>query len=106
MRTTLMKRTILLACTAALCAAAGGCSEYLARQDRISFAAGDAKSHNAAVHMVDPWPGHAFKTSIATPGVRAEKAMEQYRKGNTEKSAAPTFTPVLMTGGGNGSSGQ
>lgn len=70
---------VVLACIGA--AATGGCSEYLARRDSVSFGAGDAKAHNAAVHMVDPWAKHAFNTNVRTPGSRAEAAMKNYRRG-------------------------
>ena len=63
-----------------------GCAQYLSRADRNGFSAGDAKSYNAAVHTIDPWPKYAFRRSMATPGVKAEQAMKQFRE--TAKPAA------------------
>ncbi len=97
-----LKRLAAIALLATMTGATAGCSEYLARRDSVSFGAGDAKAHNAAVHMVDPWARHAFRTDIRTPGSRAEAAMDAYRKGQQPQNSgngAPGAPGGTMLGG-------
>jgi hypothetical protein len=77
----------------------GGCQQYIARQDKIVYWAGESKAHNTAVHMVDPWPRHAFRTGMRTPGVKAEAAMKEYRSGDKSAAKPANFAPTLTAGG-------
>ena len=88
-----------LATAFVLAALTAGCGPYLARQDRIAFAAGDAQAHNAIVQMVDPWPRTAFRPDMPTDGVTAAAAVERRR---AVAGAAQGANPSLLNAiGGN-----
>ena len=93
-----MKRLLLTASIVAVSATLAGCEHYLSREDRIVYWAGDAKAHNTAVHVIDPWPRHAFNSNIRTPGARAASAMKNYRSGKQTTSQAADFSPKLTNG--------
>ena len=63
----------------------GGCSEYLSRQDRIAFGAGDAMAANKVVHVNDPWPRDGFDTRPSTMGQRLVPPVQRYRNGTPQR---------------------
>jgi hypothetical protein len=59
-----------------------GCSDYLQRQDTVTFSAGEAQAWNRTVHVADPWPPHSGNTRIDGDGQRVSRVIEGYRKGD------------------------
>jgi hypothetical protein len=60
----------------------GGCSDiYYDRRDTISLASGEAMAANRVTHIIDPWPAHASRRTIAYNGEKAAVASERYRTG-------------------------
>ena len=100
-RSDFLKRAALLAVLGAA-ALTGGCTDmYLDRRDTVSFAAGDAPAHNAAVHMVDPWPVAARNRDLTYDGERMQTAAERYRTGKTMPlsgtgTSSVKYEPVVL----------
>ena len=73
-------RRLLLGAAALLPMLTAGCAEHLSRREAVSDHAGDAKSANAAIHMIDPWPPGSEDTRIGMDGVKAQQAIERYHR--------------------------
>ncbi|HEY6257649.1 MAG TPA: hypothetical protein VIY51_17850 [Xanthobacteraceae bacterium] len=89
----------------ALAAACGGCwsspyeypgAEYLHRSDTITLSAGNAKDINAATHIIDPWPRHAYNRRIPANGERMAHAMERYKSGAQTPGASNQSGPQVI----------
>ncbi|HWK95891.1 MAG TPA: hypothetical protein VNR39_10745 [Pseudolabrys sp.] len=79
---------------------------YLQRTDKIYAGAGDAKSVNAATHMVDPWPRGVLNRNIPANGERMVGAITRYRDTTKLPQAPPPLAPVeIGTSGFTGSGG-
>lgn len=98
-RSSRAKKLALAGLAAAAAMLLAGCDQYLSREDKIVYWAGEANAHNIAVQVVDPWPRHAFQTRLRTPGVKAEAAMKNYRKGDKSPGKAANFSPTISAGG-------
>jgi hypothetical protein len=87
--------------------AVGACnqftSQYLDRDDKIAFSAGNAVETNEVTHVTDPWPVHAKDKNIATSGARIARAVKKYRCGTTEIPPS-ILTQATGTSSGNQSS--
>jgi hypothetical protein len=84
--------------------AVGACnqftSQYLDRDDKIAFSAGNAVETNEVTHVTDPWPVHAKNKNIETSGAVIERAMKKYRCGTVE---VPPQTTTQTNGTSTGS---
>jgi hypothetical protein len=76
---------------------------YFQRSDSITLWEGDAKSVNAATHVIDPWPRYVGNRRIPVNGDRLSRAVERYRQGSY-RQPAPPISPY-MGGGGFGGGG-
>lgn len=81
--------------------ALGGCSDYLHRNDTLSWQSGNAVQGNKVTQMVDPWPAVAANRDIAFDGAVMQTAMTRYRtgrviqpKGLSSESAAAAPPPA------------
>lgn len=94
-------KLLVLAATAGLL---GGCADYLARHEGITFGAGEAAARNAAIHTIDPWPRHAANTRIDADGKRMLVGMKEYQANEKDgKSKAPqTGAPQIPVGSSTG----
>ena len=64
--------------------------QYIQRKDTVTLQAGDAKSVNAATHVIDPWPRYVGNRNIPMNGARATRAIECYEKGPAAKQPQTT----------------
>ena len=82
---------------------------YFQRSDKITLWEGDAKSVNAATHVIDPWPRYVGNRRIPVNGDRLSRAVERYRQGSYRQPpppiAAPYGSTIGITGGGGGGGG-
>ena len=62
---------------------------YFQRSDKITLWEGDAKSVNAATHVIDPWPRYVGNRRIPVNGDRLSRAVERYRQGSYRQPAPP-----------------
>ena len=62
---------------------------YFQRSDKITLWEGDAKSVNAATHVIDPWPRYVGNRRIPVNGDRLSRAVERYRQGSYRQPARP-----------------
>ncbi|WP_137042496.1 pilus assembly protein [Pseudolabrys sp. FHR47] len=74
--------------------ALGGCSEYLHRNDTLSWQSGNAVQGNKVTQMVDPWPAAAANRDIAFDGAVMETAMTRYRTGRVITPKGLSSDPV------------
>ena len=74
--------------------ALGGCSEYLHRNDTLSWQSGDAVQTNKVTQMVDPWPAVAANRDIAFDGAVMQTAMTRYRTGRVIQPRGLSSDPV------------
>jgi hypothetical protein len=112
-----MKKTMVFVLTALLGLSAGAIaqevvsdgpmSEYWQRNDGVTKGAGNAKKHNAAVHVIDPSPALARNRSIPGSGERLSRAIRRYQDVTKITEAARPITPEMSASGssGGGSSG-
>jgi hypothetical protein len=77
---------------------------YFQRSDKITLWEGDAKSVNAATHVIDPWPRYVGNRRIPVNGDRLSRAVERYRQGSY-RQPAPPISPYLYGAGGFGGGG-
>ena len=81
-------------------------ASYFQRSDKITLWEGDAKSVNAATHVIDPWPRYVGNRRIPVNGDRLSRAVERYRQGSYRQPAPPIYSPygtvIGITGGGGG----
>src|SRR5436190_4711221 len=77
---------------------------YFQRSDKITLWEGDAKSVNAATHVIDPWPRYVGNRRIPVNGDRLSRAVERYRQGSY-RQPAPPISPYVYGGGGFGGCG-
>ena len=77
---------------------------YFQRSDKITLWEGDAKSVNAATHVIDPWPRYVGNRRIPVNGDRLSRAVERYRQGSYRQPAAP-ISPYVGYGAGGGFGG-
>jgi hypothetical protein len=71
-------------------------TQYVQRSDKITLSAGNAKSANAAIHIIDPWPRASADRRIPANGERMAGAHERYR--NVDKpSPRPILNPPNVT---------
>ena len=81
----------------------GGCEEYRARRDSVSFEGGNAVAHNIAVQTVDPWPTYVRDDRIAVDGERELIAVQRYKANKSippKGIATQTISPSSGSGGG------
>lgn len=72
----------------------GGCSEYLHRNDTLSWQSGNALQSNKVTQMVDPWPAVAANRDIAFDGAVMQTAMTRYRTGKAIQPRGLSSDPV------------
>ena len=77
---------------------------YFQRSDKITLWEGDAKSVNAATHVIDPWPRYVGNRRIPVNGDRLARAVERYRQGSY-RQPAPPISPYVGYGAGGGFGG-
>src|SRR5436309_15322166 len=77
---------------------------YFQRSDKITLWEGDAKSVNAATHVIDPWPRYVGNRRIPVNGDRLSRAVERYRQGSY-RQPAPPISPYVGYGAGGGFGG-
>lgn len=77
---------------------------YLRRIESINPSAGDAKSANAATHVIDPWPRYVTNRRIPGNGERMVGAVERYRDVSKLRLAPPPLAPVQIETSGFSSS--
>jgi hypothetical protein len=77
---------------------------YFQRSDTITLGAGNAKSVNAATHIIDPWPRYVGNRRIPGNGDRLSRAVERYRQGSY-RQPAPPISPYPGGAGGGGLGG-
>jgi hypothetical protein len=68
-------------------------ARYVQRSDKVTLSAGDAKSVNAATHVLDPWPPGINDRRIPADGARMVRAIERYRRGPAQP-LLPSSSPV------------
>jgi hypothetical protein len=79
---------------------------YLQRSDTIFPGAGDAKSVNSAIHVIDPWPRYSANRRIPANGERMTGAVERYRDVSKLPLAPQPIAPVnIETSGLSGGAG-
>ena len=82
---------------------------YVQRSWSITLGAGDAKSVNAATHVIDPWPRYVGNRNIPGNGERLSRAVTRYKQGSYRQPAPPLFSPygalIGITGGGGAGGG-
>jgi hypothetical protein len=78
---------------------------YQQRSDTIFPGAGDAKSANSAIHVIDPWPRHSANPRIPANGERMVGAVERYRDVRKLPQAPQPIAPVAIDTSGFSSSG-
>ena len=84
---------------------------YFQRSDKITLWEGDAKSVNAATHVIDPWPRYVGNRNIPVSGDRLSRAVTRYNQGSYRQPAPPIFSPygsligIGAAGGGAGGGG-
>src|SRR5262245_52644392 len=66
---------------------------YFQRKDTVTMGAGDAKSVNAATHIIDPWPRYVGNRNIPVSGDRLSRAVTRYNQGSYRQPAPPIFSP-------------
>jgi hypothetical protein len=103
-----MKKTQTLVLAALLAAPAGAMaqqpvwdtplSEYLQRSDTVTPSAGDAKAHNAAVHVIDPSPAGANNRAFPGSGERLSRAIRRYQDVTKLQEAARPISAESTTG--------
>ena len=94
------ERALTLAALAAAAALLCGCHQpYFARNEGVTFQAGDAVAANKAIHIIDPWPASAASARLDTSGVRAAAAIERY---NTRIPDGATGPGAAGSGAGAG----
>lgn len=74
----------------------GGCSEYLHRNDTLSWQSGNALQSNKVTQMVDPWPAVAANRDIAFDGAVMQTAMTRYRTGRVVQPRGLSSDPVVI----------
>jgi hypothetical protein len=67
--------------------------QYFERKNGVTVGAGNAKSANSAVHIIDPWPRNVGNTRIPGDGQRMSGAIERYR----DVSKLPLAPPPIAT---------
>jgi type IV pilus biogenesis protein CpaD/CtpE len=80
------------------CLALSACNQYLERKDTITMSAGDAVAANEAAQVIDPWPRHSQNNNIPMDGVKAQRAIQQYRS-NGVNGQPPSGGPPSGGGG-------
>jgi hypothetical protein len=76
----------------------GGCSDiYFERRDAISVVSGEAMAANRVTHMIDPWPAHSGRRTIAYSGEKAAVAAERYRTGRVIPPVNATTSSAAYT---------
>jgi hypothetical protein len=78
-------------------------TEYLQRIEGVTAGAGDAKSHNAAVHAIDPHPALANNRAIPGSGERMSHTIRRYHDVSKLPEAARPIVPEGNVGGASGS---
>ena len=79
--------------------------QYIQRKDTVTLQAGDAKSVNAATHVIDPWPRYVGNRHIPVSGDRLSRAVNRYNQGSY-RQPAPPLAPYLGISGGGGGGGE
>jgi hypothetical protein len=92
------RREIRIVASAALLSGSlGACSEYLDRRDTISIVSGEAMAANRVTHMIDPWPPHSARRTIAYSGEKAATASQRYRTGRVIPPVNATTSSAAYT---------
>lgn len=82
----------------------GACSnQYFERKDTINFSLGEAVATNSAVQIPDPWPRRSADTNIPMDPVKAQNAIDRYRK--PEDAGQGGGIMSLLNGGPPGGAG-
>jgi hypothetical protein len=68
---------------------------YVQRVEGVTTSAGNAKSVNSAVHIIDPWPPYAGNRRIPANGARMVGAIERYKDVKKLPEMAPTVKPDI-----------
>jgi hypothetical protein len=71
--------------------------QYFQRKDTITLQAGDAKSVNAATHVIDPWPRYVGNRNIPVSGDRLSRAVTRYQE--NKPPPPPSITNIINIGG-------
>jgi hypothetical protein len=79
-------RSVLLVVGASLMFGTAACTDYVDRQETISYSAGNAVAHNQVAHMIDPWPAHAKNTRIDTVVSEWRERSDAMRRATTKRA--------------------